>query len=141
MDELNNNDSVKEVVAPVLLCTEINSDHMNDAMVPIANIQSLIFKVRGQQVMLDFHLAKLYSVENRQLKQAVRRNIDRFPDDFMFKLTKDEANTLISIGVSKSVIPPGYNLGASEMFAFTEQGVSMRTGRLIRFLISWRKVC
>lgn len=125
MDELNNNDSDKEVVAPARLCTEINSDHMNDAMVPIANIQSLIFEVRGQQVMLDFHLAKLYSVENRQLKQAVRRNSDRFPDDFMFRLTKDEANTLISIGVSQSVIPPGYNLGASEMFVFTEQGVSM----------------
>ncbi len=88
-------------------------------------IKAYIFEVRGKQVILDFHLAKLYAVENRTLKQAVRRNVDRFPNDFMFRLTKDEANNLISIGISQSVIPPGYNPGSSQVFAFTEQGVSM----------------
>ena len=81
--------------------------------------------MRGKQVILDFHLAKLYGVENRALKQAVRRNEDRFPSDFMLRLTKDEANELISIGVSQSVIPLGYNPGSAQVFAFTEQGVSM----------------
>ena len=52
-------------------------------------------------------IPKLYAVENRTLKQAVRRNEDRFPNDFMFRLTKDEANDLISIGISQFVIPQG----------------------------------
>jgi len=75
--------------------------------------------------MLDFHLAEMYQVETRVLKQAVRRNIERFPADFMFELTKKEATELISIGVSQSVIPPDYNFGATTPFVFTEQGVSM----------------
>ena len=75
--------------------------------------------------MLDFDLAHIYQVETRVLKQAVRRNIERFPDDFLFKLSKEEANQLIAIGVSQNVISPDYNIGTSEMFAFTEQGVAM----------------
>lgn len=75
--------------------------------------------------MLDIDLAELYQVETRTLKQAVRRNIERFPDDFLFRLTKEESNKLIAIGVSQNVISPNYNVGASDMFAFTEQGVSM----------------
>lgn len=71
----------------------------------LTNIQSMIYEVRGVRVMLDFDLARLYQVETRVLKQAVRRNIDRFPDDFMLRLTNDETNTLISIGVSQNVIP------------------------------------
>jgi hypothetical protein len=59
-------------------------------------LQQAILVLRGEQVMLDFQLAKLYGVETRVLKQAVNRNIERFPDDFMFRLTKDEANSLIS---------------------------------------------
>ena len=55
--------------------------------------------------MLDFHLAELYQVETRALKQAVKRNIGRFPSDFMFVLSKEEANLLLSIGVSQNVIP------------------------------------
>ena len=53
-----------------------------------------------------------------------RRNLDSFPDDFMFRLSQNEANDLIARGVSQSVIPPGYNTGGAEMFAFTEQGVA-----------------
>ena len=68
-------------------------------------IQNKIFEVRGCRVMLDYHLAELYQVETRALKQAVKRNIERFPSDFMFVLTQEEANLLLSIGVSQNVIP------------------------------------
>ena len=88
-------------------------------------IQNKIFEVRGCRVMLDYHLAELYQVETRALKQAVKRNIERFPSDFMFVLTKDEANLLLSIGVSQNVIPPDYNFGIAMPMAFTEQGVAM----------------
>ena len=88
-------------------------------------IQNKIFEVRGYRVMLDYHLAELYQVETRALKQAVKRNIERFPGDFMFVLSKEEANLLLSIGVSQNVIPPGYNFGAALPMAFTEQGVAM----------------
>ena len=67
-------------------------------------IQNKIFEVGGCRVMLDYHLAELYQVETRALKQAVKRNIERFPSDFMFVLTKEEANLLLSIGVGKSSV-------------------------------------
>ena len=88
-------------------------------------IQNKIFEVRGCRVMLDYHLAELYQVETRALKQAVKRNIERFPGDFMFVLTQEEANLLLSIGVSQNVIPPAYNFGVALPMAFTEQGVAM----------------
>ena len=88
-------------------------------------IQNNIFEVRGCRVMLDYHLAELYQVETRALKQAVKRNIERFPGDFMFVLTQEEANLLLSIGVSQNVIPPDYNFGIAMPMAFTEQGVAM----------------
>ena len=75
--------------------------------------------------MLDYHLAELYQVETRVLKQAVKRNIERFPGDFMFVLTQEEANLLLSIGVSQNVIPLDYNFGVAMPMAFTEQGVAM----------------
>ena len=88
-------------------------------------IQNKIFEVRSCRVMLDYHLAELYQVETRALKQAVKRNIERFPGDFMFVLTQEEANLLLSIGVSQFVIPPAYNFGVAMPMAFTEQGVAM----------------
>ena len=88
-------------------------------------IQNKIFEVRGCRVMLDYHLAELYQVETRALKQAVKRNIERFSSDFMFVLTQEEANLLLSIGVSQNVIPPDYNFGVAMPMAFTEQGVAM----------------
>jgi ORF6N domain len=66
-----------------------------------ANIASLIYFIRGEKVMLDTDLAKLYNVETRVLKQAVRRNLDRFPEDFMFELTNKEIERM----VSQNVIP------------------------------------
>lgn len=88
-------------------------------------IQNKIFEVRSCRVMLDYHLAELYQVETRALKQAVKRNIERFPGDFMFVLTQEEANLLLSTGVSQNVIPPAYNFGVAMPMAFTEQGVTM----------------
>ena len=88
----------------------------------LENIRSKIYTIRGVKVMLDFDLAALYGVETRVMKQSVKRNIDRFPEDFMYKLDKDEAKYLISMGVSQNVIPPNYNVGASELYAFTEKG-------------------
>ena len=93
-------------------------------------IQNKIYEIRGQRVMLDFDLAELYQVETRVLKQAVRRNIERFPEDFMLRLSAKEANKLINIGRSQNVIPQDYNIGSSEMFAFTEEGVAMLSGIL-----------
>lgn len=71
--------------------------------------------------MLDFQLAGLYQVETRALKQAVRRNLERFPEDFMFELSSEEIEEL----VSQNVIPGFGKLGGAIPMAFTEQGVSM----------------
>lgn len=65
---------------------------MND----IELIQNKIYEIRGQRVMLDFDLAEMYAVETRVLNQAVKRNIERFPPDFMFQLTKDEWTVISS---------------------------------------------
>ncbi|MDO9304551.1 MAG: ORF6N domain-containing protein [Sulfuricurvum sp.] len=85
------------------------------------SIKTKIYTIRGLQVMLDRDLAELYEVETRALKQAVKRNIDRFPNDFMIELTDIEINFM----VSQSVIPSKQYLGGAKPFAFTEQGVSM----------------
>ena len=71
--------------------------------------------------MLDFDLAEMYEVETRALKQAVKRNMGRFPVDFMFQLSEQEIRTM----VSQSVIPSKSKLGGALPFAFTEQGVAM----------------
>jgi hypothetical protein len=85
------------------------------------SISSLIYIIRGEKVMLDYHLATLYAVETRILKQTVRRNKDRFPEDFMFELTNDE----ITLMVSQKLIPSKKFFGGARPFAFTEQGVAM----------------
>ncbi len=77
--------------------------------------------MREEKVILDTHLAELYSVENRVLKQAVRRNLDLFPDDFMFILTDKE----VEIVVTQNVIVKKQYLGGSNPYAFTETGVAM----------------
>ena len=88
----------------------------------LTEIQSMIYEMRGQKVMLDSDIAALYGVELRALNQAVKRNIERFPFDFMFQLTDEEWNSLRSqIVISKS------NRGGRRYtpFVFTEQGISM----------------
>lgn len=85
-------------------------------------VQKKIHEIRNQKIMLDFDLAELYKVENRTLKQAVRRNMDRFPDDFMFQLTKTEWLEVIT---NCDNLPDTLKFSPSEPFAFTEQGVAM----------------
>ena len=86
-------------------------------------IQSKIYEIRGQQVMLDFDLAELYETEAKRLKEAVRRNIDRFPPDFMFELTRDEYN---SLRTQIATLEKGRGKYSKfNPFAFTEQGVAM----------------
>ena len=65
-----------------------------DTTVPVERITSKIYLIRGQKVMLDRDLAEIYDVETKILKRAVRRNIDRFPDDFMFELSKKEPDKM-----------------------------------------------
>lgn len=84
-------------------------------------IEKSIMLIRKQRVMLDFQLAELYQVETRALKQAVRRNVQRFPDDFMFELADAEIQEL----VSQNVIPGLGKLGGATPMVFTEQGVAM----------------
>jgi len=88
----------------------------------LEKIQTKIYEIRGQKVMLDFDLSEMYEVENRALKQAVKRNLDRFPNDFMFQLTKIEWQEVITICDN---LPEGVKFSPATPFAFTEQGVSM----------------
>ena len=82
-------------------------------------VEKKIFLIRGHKAMLDRDLAELYGVETRVLNQAVRRNRERFPEDFMFSLTREEIRNL-----SQVVISPGIK-HAPSVFAFAEQGVAM----------------
>jgi len=86
----------------------------------LENIKNSILEIRGKKIILDYELAKLYEVETRALKQAVRRNIERFPIDFMFELTEEEMKNLTSQFVTSS-----WGGTRHQSFAFTEQGVAM----------------
>ena len=91
----------------------------------LEKIQSRIYEVRGVRVMLDFDLAALYQVETKVLKQAVRRNLERFPEDFMFEMTEQEYNSLI-ISLRSQFVTSNERGGRRHMpFAFTEHGVIM----------------
>ena len=90
-------------------------------------IQQKIHEVRGEMVMLDFDLALLYEVDTKILNQAVKRNIDRFPEDFMFRLNQKEWKSIISQNAIESQIKRKNTLLP---FAFTEHGVAMISGVL-----------
>ena len=92
-----------------------------DIIVPREHIERYIFLIRGQKVLLSTHLADLYRVEPRALIQAVRRNMERFPKDFMFQLTQAEWENL----KSQIVISSWGGLRRATPYAFTEQGVAM----------------
>lgn len=98
---------------------------MNDELVLV---QNLIYEIRGKKVMLDSDLAKLYGVETRELKQAVRRNISRFPEDFMFVLSIEEKKAMLSrsqfVTLENRQVGRGSNT-KYRPFVFTEQGVAM----------------
>jgi hypothetical protein len=89
----------------------------------IQTIQSKIYEIRGQKVMLDFDLAILYETETKVLKQAVRRNLNRFPADFMFEVSVEDLSNLRSQIVTSSLKSWGGT--RYKPFAFTEQGVAM----------------
>ena len=95
----------------------------------IATIQNRILVIRGQQVMIDRDIAELYGVETRVLNQAVKRNIDRFPDRFMFQLTSEEANSLYFSRSQIVTLKNGSDNRGKNIkylpYAFTEQGVAM----------------
>lgn len=96
---------------------------MTDTIVPMERIQQAIYLIRGQKVMLDRNLAVLYGVSTKALKQAVRRNMARFPSDFMFPLDIQEFATLRSQIVTSKSDPRG---GTQYIpMAFTEQGIAM----------------
>ncbi|MDH4028585.1 MAG: ORF6N domain-containing protein [Nitrospirota bacterium] len=95
---------------------------MNE-IIPLEIIEKKIYLFRGQKVMLDSDLAELYGVETSNLNKSVKRNSDRFPQDFMFQLTKKEAESLrFQIGISKT---EGRGGRRYRPYAFTEQGVAM----------------
>lgn len=94
---------------------------MND----LIQIQNLIYVIRGQKVMLDSDLAMLYEVETKVLNQAVKRNLERFPLDFMFQLTKDEYEVLRSQIVTSKLKTEKRGGRQYYPYVFTEQGVSM----------------
>lgn len=89
----------------------------------IAQIHQKIYEIRGQKVMLDYDLAEIYEVENKRLKESVKRNVERFPLDFMFVLTKEEFDSLRS---QIATLKKGRGAHSKYLpFAFTEQGVAM----------------
>lgn len=92
-------------------------------------IENKIYEIRGQKVMLDFDLAEMYEIETKNLNKAVKRNIERFPEDFMFQLTDEEAKYLISdIRFQNGTLSNSWFRYLP--FAFTEQGVAMLSGIL-----------
>jgi len=88
----------------------------------LQKIEQKVYEVRGQKVMFDFDLSEMYEVENRALKQAVKRNMDRFPGDFMIQLTKKEWQEVITICDN---LPGNVKFSPATPFAFTEQGIAM----------------
>lgn len=92
------------------------------------SIQDRIYEIRGEKVILDFDLAVLYDVETRVLNQAVKRNIERFPKDFMFQLSTEEFNNLMSSQIVMTSIKKRPKTALP--FAFTEQGIAMLSGVL-----------
>jgi hypothetical protein len=89
-----------------------------DRLVPADKIENKIYQIRGKRVMIDKDLAKLYEVKTKQLTRQIRRNIERFPEDFMFRLTRQE-NLRCQIGTSS------YGGRRYLPYAFTEQGIAM----------------
>jgi len=111
------------------------------ALVPSEIIENRILLIRGQKVILSSHLALLYGVRTIALNQAVKRNLDRFPYDFAFKLSRSEADSL----VSQNVIPHIKYFGGSLPYAFTEQGIAMlssilRSKRAVRMNIAIMRI-
>lgn len=93
--------------------------------IPVDQIQNIIYEIRGQRVMLDNDLAKLYGVETKRLNEQVRRNIDRFPKDFMFECNSRELDILRSQNATANNISNWNHKRRSRPMMFTENGVAM----------------
>ena len=106
------------------MITQFVTSNSYFAFMELQLIQDKILQIRGYRVILDFHLAELYAVEVRTLKQAVRRNLSRFPTDFMFEISGEEFNSLRSQFVILENTGKGKH-SKYPPFAFTEQGVAM----------------
>ena len=91
------------------------------------NIKDLIYEIRGQKVMLDFDLARIYGYETRTFNQQIKRNIEKFPEDFMFQISKEESKLLArSQFVTAQMWTIGNTGGRTSLpYAFTEQGIYM----------------
>jgi ORF6N domain len=126
---------------------------MSKQMIPVEQIAQLVYLIRGQKVMLDFDLAALYGVATKVLNQSVKRNRERFPNDFMFQLTDEEMRfsrsqfvTLKSQAVDDQPIPAHWSQPVTSFrkhrgkryrpFAFTEQGVAMLSSVAVKVNIA-----
>jgi hypothetical protein len=121
---------------------------MNEIVIDEQNIKNKIYTIRGMQVILDRDLAEFYGVKPIRLREQVKRNIKRFPDDFMFQLKEEE----IEIMVSQNAIPSKQHLGGAKPYVFTEQGVSMLSAvlktelaiemsiKIVRAFVNMRKI-
>ena len=98
-----------------------SKEELLPSQTPLENIENLILNIRGKQVMLDRDLARLYGVETKALNQAVKRNLERFPDRFMFKLNDNERIEVVTNCDHLNELRFSYQ----NPYAFTEQGVSM----------------
>jgi hypothetical protein len=92
-----------------------------NSLIPVERIENQIYLIRGQKVMLDIDLAELYAVPTKRLNEQVKRNIDRFPSDFMFRLTTEEKNQVVANCDHLQKLKYSHQLPC----AFTEQGVAM----------------
>ena len=103
------------------MAKENHNTEISPIVIGEKDIGSLVYRVRGQQVMLDSDLAEIYGYEVKYLNRQVKRNIDRFPDDFMFQLTKDEVEELRCQNVTANINPMSRTLP----YVFSEQGIYM----------------
>ncbi len=109
---------------------------MSIDLIPTERIERSILLIRSQKVILDADIASLYGVTTKALKQAVKRNLARFPEDFMFQLTADEANNVLSIRSQIVTLKKSHHFKYLP-YAFTEHGVAM----LSSVLRSERAIC
>lgn len=114
--------SISQFVTSSSATTKSSKASSASGLIPAEQIDRRIFLVRGQKVLLDKHLAILYETTTRLVNQAVRRNRERFPEDFLFELTREEIKRISQIETSLKF--------SKSVYAFTEQGVAMLSGLL-----------
>lgn len=106
------------------------NEELNVATYEVENIKDLIYKIRGKQVMLDSNVAMLYHYSTKRINETVRRNKERFPDEFCFQLTDMETENLRSQFATSSLEKEKYGGRRYLPYVFTEQGIAMLSGLL-----------